>query len=67
MPGMVDTHIHASQYPNSGLGLDLGLLEWLDKYTFPLESKYNDAKFSEDVYKKVVVCGLSHNTFKLPT
>lgn len=55
MPGLVDTHIHSSQYPNSGLGLDLPLLEWLEKYTFPLEAKYKEAKFAEDVYKKVLV------------
>jgi len=62
MPGLVDTHIHSSQYPNSGLGLDLPLLEWLDKYTFPLESKYSDGKFSEDVYRKVVERTLSNGT-----
>lgn len=55
MPGFVDTHIHSSQYPNSGLALDLPLLEWLDKYTFPLESKYKDVNFAESVYRKVVV------------
>lgn len=55
MPGLVDTHIHSSQYPNSGLGLDLPLLQWLDTYTFPLESKYKDVEFAENVYRKVVV------------
>ena len=37
MPGMVDTHVHASQYPYSGTGYDLPLLQWLTKYTFPTE------------------------------
>jgi len=52
MPGLIDTHIHAGQYPNAGLHMDLPLLEWLDKYTFPLEAKYKDTKFAELVYKK---------------
>ena len=39
LPGFIDSHVHASQYPNNGLGLDLPLLEWLQKYTFPLENR----------------------------
>ena len=35
-PGFVDTHIHASQYPNVGAGLGVPLLEWLKEYTFPM-------------------------------
>ena len=37
LPGLVDTHIHASQFPNAGLALDLTLLDWLERYTFPTE------------------------------
>jgi len=62
MPGLVDTHTHAPQYPNSGLGLDLPLLEWLEKYTFPLEAKYKETKFAEEVYRKVVERTLSNGT-----
>ncbi|KAI5956072.1 hypothetical protein KGF57_003558 [Candida theae] len=39
-PGFIDTHIHASQFPNIGIGLDTPLLDWLNKYTFPLESQF---------------------------
>ena len=31
MPGLIDTHIHASQFPNAGLALDLTLLDWLER------------------------------------
>lgn len=55
IPGFVDTHIHAPQYPNCGKGLDLGLLEWLEKYTFPTEAKFKDPKFAEHVYDRAVV------------
>jgi guanine deaminase len=55
MPGFIDTHIHASQYPNAGIGYDMQLLDWLTTYTFPLEMKYSDLSFAEKVYKAVVV------------
>ncbi|KAK3094563.1 hypothetical protein FSP39_003454 [Pinctada imbricata] len=62
MPGMIDTHIHASQYPNAGKGLDLGLLEWLNKYTFPTESRFKDSQLASDVYSKVVSNTLRNGT-----
>ncbi len=55
MPGMVDSHIHAPQYAYTGTHLDLPLLEWLNKYTFPIESNFRDTNFAKKVYKKVVV------------
>ncbi|KAG7155145.1 Guanine deaminase-like 2 [Homarus americanus] len=54
MPGMVDTHIHASQLSNNGLKLDLPLLEWLESYTFPTEAMFSDLKVAQDIYPKVV-------------
>ena len=55
MPGMVDTHLHAPQYAFCGTRVGLPLLEWLDKYTFPIEAKYKDTHFAEEIYSKVVV------------
>lgn len=40
-PGFIDTHHHAPQTGNLGLGLDRELLEWLDTYTFPREKSYS--------------------------
>lgn len=62
IPGLVDCHTHAPQFPNIGLGLDLPLLEWLDKYTFPLESKYVDVNFAKSIYEQVVVSTYSRCT-----
>ncbi|XP_050966832.1 guanine deaminase isoform X2 [Labeo rohita] len=62
MPGMVDTHIHASQYSYTGTALDLPLLEWLNTYTFPVEAKYKDLDFANDVYTKVVKRTLKNGT-----
>lgn len=66
-PGFIDTHIHASQFPNIGIGLDVPLLDWLSKYTFPLENRFTDAnsaklKFAEDIYTKVIQKTLTNGT-----
>lgn len=55
MPGFIDTHIHAPQYPNAGLGYDKQLLDWLSTYTFPLEKKFSDLSFAAKVYEAIVV------------
>ena len=55
MPGLVDTHIHAAQYSFAGTALDLPLLDWLQTYTFPVESRYSDLEFARQVYTHVVV------------
>ncbi|MEE0932831.1 MAG: guanine deaminase [Clostridium sp.] len=54
IPGFIDLHLHAPQFPNMGLGLDKELMPWLNKYTFPEEAKYNDLQYAENVYKKLI-------------
>ncbi|XP_070161911.1 guanine deaminase isoform X2 [Polyergus mexicanus] len=54
IPGFIDCHTHAVQFPNLGLGYDKCLLEWLETYTFPLEKKYTETKFAEQVFEAVV-------------
>lgn len=54
MPGFVDLHLHAPQYANVGLGMDMELLPWLNTYTFPEEAKYKDLDYAEDVYGQLV-------------
>lgn len=53
IPGFVDLHFHAPQFPNIGLGLDKELLPWLEDYTFPEEAKYSDMDYAESVYTRV--------------
>ncbi|CAH2002407.1 unnamed protein product [Acanthoscelides obtectus] len=62
IPGFVDTHIHAPQYPNCGLGYDKPLLEWLQAYTYKLERKYRDLEYSRKVFNAVVRRTLNHGT-----
>ncbi len=54
IPGFVDLHLHAPQFPNCGLGLDKELLPWLEEYTFPEEAKYKDTSYAKKVYSRVV-------------
>ncbi|XP_004713873.1 guanine deaminase [Echinops telfairi] len=62
MPGLVDTHIHAPQYSFAGSNVDLPLLEWLTKYTFPTELKFQNIDFAEEVYTRVVRRTLKNGT-----
>lgn len=61
-PGFIDTHIHASQYPNAGVFGKSTLLDWLNTYTFPLESSFTDLKIASKIYNRVVARTLSHGT-----
>lgn len=54
LPGLVDLHIHAPQYPQLGLALDEPLEVWLQKYTFPLEARYADLDFARERYSVLV-------------
>jgi guanine deaminase len=54
LPGFVDLHVHAPQYPQLGLALDEPLEVWLQKYTFPLEARYTDLAFARERYEMLV-------------
>ncbi|KAG0330618.1 hypothetical protein BG004_002066 [Podila humilis] len=62
IPGFIDTHIHAPQYTFCGNGHDLPLLEWLDTYTFPRESKFQDPNYARELYTKAVARSLRNGT-----
>lgn len=53
IPGFVDLHFHAPQFQNIGLGLDKELLPWLEDYTFPEESKYQNEAYAKRLYASV--------------
>ena len=54
IPAMNDLHVHAPQYRNQGIAMDLELLPWLQKYTFPEEMKYADLGYAERMYRRFV-------------
>ena len=48
IPGLIDTHIH---YPQTEMIGSHGeqLLEWLEKYTFPVEAKFSDKDYAREI------------------
>jgi guanine deaminase len=62
LPGLVDLHVHAPQWPQLGKALDLPLEEWLQAYTFPLESRYADTAYARTVYESLVDALLANGT-----
>jgi 5-methylthioadenosine/S-adenosylhomocysteine deaminase len=45
MPGLINTHGHAAMVMFRGLGNDLALMDWLQKYIFPAEAKTVSPEF----------------------
>ncbi|MNO41290.1 Guanine deaminase [compost metagenome] len=62
LPGFIDLHVHAPQWAQSGTALDIPLYDWLNTYTFPLESKFSDLDFAKKVYDDVVDTLLANGT-----
>ena len=49
-PGMIDLHLHAPQYAFRGMCMDLELMDWLNRYTFPEEEKYENLEYADKAY-----------------
>lgn len=62
LPGFVDLHVHAPQWAQAGLALDVPLYDWLNTYTFPLEAKFKDLDFAKTVYEDVVSTLIKNGT-----
>ncbi|KAK7195484.1 guanine deaminase [Novymonas esmeraldas] len=62
IPGLIDLHVHAPQWPQLGMALDKSLEVWLQEYTFPLEARYKDVAFAEKSYSSLVSALLANGT-----
>jgi len=62
LPGLIDLHVHAPQWPQLGLALDLPLEEWLQACTFPLEARYADLRLAQSAYESLVDALLANGT-----
>lgn len=60
IPGFVDSHNHAPQYPMRGLGQGLRILDWLEKITFPHEARFADPAYARRAYESCVEAFLRH-------
>ena len=54
IPAMNDMHVHAPQFHNQGIAMDLELLPWLENYTFPEETKFSNIDYAERIYRRFV-------------
>jgi guanine deaminase len=54
IPGFVDTHNHAPQWAQRGLGRGLQILDWLDTITFPNEAKFANLGHAQRIYADCV-------------
>jgi guanine deaminase len=62
LPGLVDLHVHAPQWPQLGKALDLPLEKWLQVHTFPLEARFADVHYAQSVYESLVDGLLANGT-----
>lgn len=51
LPGLCDMHVHAPQFVYRGLGIDLQLMEWLDRYAFPTEARFAELSYARIYYE----------------
>ena len=54
IPGFVDTHNHAPQWAQRGLGRGMQILDWLEKVTFTNEAKFQDPEYARKIYTSCV-------------
>lgn len=64
IPSFIDLHIHAPQYMQMGLGLNLELIDWLNNYTFMLEGRFADVNYAKKVYPHFVEDLYKHGTLR---
>ncbi len=54
IPSFIDLHVHAPQFMQRGIGLDLELIDWLNTYTFKIEKDFKDTDYAREVYPHFV-------------
>lgn len=63
IPAFSDLHVHASQFIQRGIGMDLLLNDWLNTYTFPQESHFADPEYAEPIYDAYINDMIRNGTF----
>lgn len=64
-PSFCDLHLHAPQYAMLGMGMDLQLIDWLNKYTFDMEAMFADLDYARIVYRQLAQELISHGTTRV--
>lgn len=63
IPAFSDLHIHGSQFPQRGIGMDKLLFDWLNDYTFPQEGRFRDMAYAKPVYDALIKDFIRNGTF----
>ncbi len=63
IPAFSDLHVHASQYIQRGMGMDLLLSDWLNTYTFPQEANFASVEYAQPIYQAFADSLVLHGTF----
>ena len=53
LQSLTDMHLHAPQYPMMATGMDLPLLDWLNRYAFPTEARFADPDYAREIYRRL--------------
>lgn len=53
-PGFIDTHNHAPQWTQRGMGRGIPLMTWLQETTFPHEAKFASVEYARKTYASCV-------------
>lgn len=61
LPGLVDTHVHAPQYPLRAQWSG-ELLNWLEKVVFPFEARFSDVELARRVARDFFAAALKQGT-----
>ncbi|MBQ3131582.1 MAG: amidohydrolase family protein, partial [Clostridia bacterium] len=64
-PSFSDLHIHGPQFAMVGTGMDLQLLEWLNTYAFPTESKYASEDYARMQYRRLAKALIERGTTRV--
>ncbi|KAI9335930.1 hypothetical protein BDR26DRAFT_865376 [Obelidium mucronatum] len=67
VPGFVDAHCHAPQYSFVGTGMELPLLDWLNKYTFRVSPASKTRSMPENTTKLQYLGSLPTEQLQPPT
>lgn len=61
LPGFVDAHVH---YPQTAMIASWGkrLIDWLNTYTFPEETRFNDPVYAAEIAGRFLDLALDHGT-----
>ena len=63
IPAFSDLHVHGAQYVQRGIGMGCLLSDWLNHYTFPQESRFQNMEYAKNCYDAFVDDMLRHGTF----